>query len=62
VAIVLKLAHIRDFVVTPLPIFSALFIIVGLQFLLFGVLAEILMRTYYESQKRKPYAIRETDN
>lgn len=61
-AIILKVVHIRDFVATPLPIFSALFIIVGVQLMLFGVLAEILMRTYYESQHRKPYSIKETSN
>ncbi len=44
---------------TPLPVFSALFIIVGVQLILFGVLAEILMRTYYESQDRRPYVIKE---
>src|SRR3569623_67337 len=61
-SVVLKIAHVRDFVATPLPVFSALFIIVGAQFLLFGVLSEILMRTYYESQHRRPYAIKETNN
>lgn len=43
---------------TPLPIVGAMFIIVGTQFILFGLMAEVLMRTYYESGQTKPYAIR----
>ena len=56
-AVVLKLLHIRDLVTTPLPIFSALFLIVGVQMIVMGILAEMLMRTYYESQGKKPYVI-----
>ncbi len=58
-SIALKLAHLRDFVATPLPLWSALFIIVGVQMVMFGVVGEMLMRTYYESQGRRPYAVRE---
>lgn len=61
-SIVLKIFHIRDFVTTPLPIFSALFIIVGVQMLAMGIIAEILMRTYYESQGKKVYSIKESCN
>ncbi len=43
---------------TPLPVLSTLFVIVGVQCLLMGVLAEMLMRTYFESRKSKPYIIR----
>ncbi len=52
-AIYLKLAHRASLVQTPLPIVGALFIIVGVQFILTGLLAEVLMRTYYESDKAK---------
>jgi hypothetical protein len=31
---------------------------VGVQFLLFGLLAEVMVRTYYESQDKKTYVIR----
>lgn len=62
VAVVFKLIHYRNFVATPLPIFSALFIIVGVQLIVMGILAEILMRTYYESQDKKPYSIKEKIN
>ncbi|RJQ34075.1 glycosyltransferase [Candidatus Parcubacteria bacterium] len=62
VAVVLKLANIRSFVATPLPIFSALLIIVGVQLIVMGILSEMQMRTYYESQKKDPYSIKEKIN
>ena len=61
-AVGLKLFHIRDFVTTPLPIFSALFLIVGVQLVAMGILAEMLMRIYYESSDEKPYLISEKIN
>jgi len=60
VAILLRLFGILHFVETPLPVFSALFIIVGVQLIMFGVIGEMLMRTYYESQGRRPYVISES--
>lgn len=61
-AVALRLLHIADFIKTPLPTFSALFIIVGVQLIVMGILAEMLMRTYYESQGKKPYVIAEKLN
>jgi glycosyltransferase involved in cell wall biosynthesis len=61
-AILLKIFHMRDFVATPLPIFTALLIIVGVQLIALGVIAEILMRIYYESQNKYPYVIKEKIN
>ena len=61
-AIIFKILDLRDFVETPLPVFSALFIIVGVQLVVMGIMAEILMRTYYESQNKRPYNIREKIN
>ena len=61
-AIVLKILDLRSFVATPLPIWSALFIIVGVQLMTMGVVAEIVMRTYYESQGKTPYKIKNTIN
>ena len=58
-AVFLKIVHLRDFITTPLPIWSALFIIVGVQLVMFGVIGEMLMRTYYESQNRRSYIIKE---
>ena len=47
---------------TPLLIFSAVFVIVGVQFLLMGILADLVMRTYFESQDKKTYQIKESVN
>lgn len=57
-AAVLKILHLKDFVSTPLPILAALLIIVGVQLTMFGVIGEMLMRTYYESQGKRPYVIK----
>jgi dolichol-phosphate mannosyltransferase len=62
VAIVYKLTGTKDFVQTPLPVIGAMFIIVGVQFVLFGLLSEVLMRTYYAARQAKPHSIRETHN
>ncbi len=42
----------------PLLILGVLFVIIGLQFFTVGIIADLLMRTYYESQKKRPYTIR----
>lgn len=52
----------KDLVETPLPMITAMFMIVGLLMVLLGVLAEIQMRTYYESRGARPYSIRSTIN
>jgi glycosyltransferase involved in cell wall biosynthesis len=51
-----------SFISTPLPVLTVLFIIVGVQFIGMGILAEILMRIYYESQGKTPHTIRKTIN
>jgi glycosyltransferase involved in cell wall biosynthesis len=61
-AIILKLLHLKDLITTPLPIFAALFIIVGVQLAAMGVIAEMVMRVYYESQDKAPYRIDDTIN
>mgnify|MGYP006089969463 CR=1 FL=1 len=47
----------KSFIQTPLPQFVILFIMVGILSLFMGFLAEILMRTYFESQNKKSYQI-----
>ncbi|MBU1102653.1 glycosyltransferase family 2 protein [Patescibacteria group bacterium] len=47
---------------TPLPLLTTLLILVGLQFILMGLLAEILIRIYYESSNRPAYLIKEKIN
>lgn len=43
---------------TPLPTLSALFVIIGVQGVMMGVLAEMSMRTYFQTQASKSYIIR----
>ena len=50
-----KISKQKDFVQTPLPIFTAMFFIVGILMILLGVVSEIVMRTYYESQEKSIY-------
>jgi glycosyltransferase involved in cell wall biosynthesis len=59
IAIALRLLNIVHFVGTPLPLFAAFLFIVGIQLIIFGVLAELNTRIYYESRGKKPYSIRE---
>ncbi len=42
----------------PLLSLGVMMVIIGLQFLVFGLLAEVLARTYYESQNKKIYVVR----
>ena len=61
-AVFLKLTHRADFIQTPLPILAVVMFAVGVQFLLMGLLAEMLVRTYHESQAKPIYAVREKIN
>ena len=47
---------------TPLPLLTALTFLVGFMSLLMGLLAEMLVRTYFESQGRSAYRVRELIN
>ena len=43
----------------PLLLFGVLLVFTGVQFLTFGLLAEIQTRTYYESQNKQTYVVRD---
>jgi len=43
----------------PLLILATMLIVVGVQFFMFGLVGELLMRTYFESSGRKTYLIKE---
>jgi glycosyltransferase involved in cell wall biosynthesis len=58
-ALFLKLVHKADFVQTPLPILAIVMFAVAIQFFLMGLLAEMQVRTYHESQSKAIYAVRE---
>lgn len=55
--VVLKFGYHTSFIETPLPVLIAMFLSLGFQFILMGLLAEILMRTYHESQGKRIYAV-----
>jgi hypothetical protein len=46
----------------PLLLLSVLLTLLGIQLLSTGLLGEVLARTYFESQDKRPYTIRETRN
>lgn len=58
----LKLLLGVSFISTPLPLFSAMTILVGFISVLMGLLAEMLVRIYFESQGRAAYLVREQIN
>ncbi len=58
-AIYLKLFKGESFILTPLPLLCALLLLLGFVSILMGFLAEILTRTYYESQGKPTYQIKE---
>ncbi len=57
-ALVLKLFGHTSLIQTPLPLLAAMLFLMGCGSMLMGLLAEIMMRTYFESQDRKSYRLR----
>lgn len=53
-----KLFDDTSFIQTPLPLLSVMAFITGVLSILMGLLAELLVRTYYESQQRRPYSLK----
>src|SRR6476660_3620174 len=51
--------HHADFIQTPLPVLTMVLLVLGVQFFFMGLLAEMLVRTYHESQSKAIYAVRE---
>lgn len=58
----LKFFDNTSFISTPLPLLSVFFFIMGFLCVLLGLLAELLVRIYHESQDKPVYMIRETYN
>ena len=48
-----------DILGRPLLILGVTLVLAGIQFLTFGIIAELVMRVYFESQNKKTYIIRE---
>lgn len=61
VFVMLYLKYFRDvsMILTPLPTLAAMFVILGMQSVMLGLLAELVIRTYHESQDKKIYLVRE---
>jgi len=57
--ILMKILQQRDMTGNPLLYLTILLWVIGIQFILMGLLAELLVRTYHESQNRPTYVIRE---
>lgn len=56
--LIVKLGFGEDIGNRPLLIFGLMFIIGGIQLFTIGIVMELLIRTYYESQKKRPYRIK----
>lgn len=52
----------KTFIETPLPTLTVFFLLIGFMAILIGFVAEMLMRTYYESLHKKPYSIKKLIN
>ena len=65
-AVLFKLAtdpyYHKDFVQTPLPLMGSVLGVLGAFLILQGLMAEMVMRTYYESQKKTIYLVRAVRN
>jgi len=61
-ALYLKFFEHTSFISTPLPLLVVLSFITGVMSILMGLIAEIIMRTYYESQGKQVYLVRDTIN
>lgn len=62
IALYLKFYSATSLIQTPLPLIGVFFSIVGVQLILMGLLAEMIMRNYFELGDRKIYKIRERIN
>jgi glycosyltransferase involved in cell wall biosynthesis len=61
-ALFLKFFESTSLIQTPLPVLAAILILIGVISILMGVLAEIMVRTYFESQGINAYKVRRLIN
>ncbi len=62
IAVLLRIFGFATLIETPLPLMAAFFFIIGVQFLLMGLVAEMLTRIYFESLDKPVYNIRKKIN
>ncbi|MEN9647302.1 MAG: hypothetical protein RLY57_106 [Candidatus Parcubacteria bacterium] len=60
-AIIRKLGG-ESFIQTPLPVIGSMFLILAVMLLCMGVLAEILMRTYFAAKHERAYKVKDSVN
>ena len=58
-ALYLKIFESVDLSDTALTLLFAFTFLSGIQFLIFGIMSDILIKNYYQNSKEKPYLIRE---
>ena len=61
-ALYLKFYENTTLIQTPLPLMCIVTALTGIMCLLMGLLAELIMRTYHESQEKDVYLVKETRN
>lgn len=61
-AVYLRFFEDTSFVQTPLPLLTALTFLIGVMCILMGLMAELLVRVYYESQGKTTYRVRTIRN
>ena len=52
----------KSFIATPLPLLAVLLVLMGFMSMLLGLLAELSVRTYHESQDKSTYLVGRTVN
>ena len=62
IAVYLRVTGLRHFSATPLPLLTAIFFLLGIQFILMGILAEFMSRNYHETLDKKIYKIKNKVN
>ena len=60
--VILKFFYATSFIETPLPVLVAMCFLLGVQFVFMGLLAEINVRTYHESQGKSIYVVKNVLN
>jgi dolichol-phosphate mannosyltransferase len=61
-ALYLKYFRATSFIETPLPLLFTLGFITGVMCILMGLLAEVLVRIYFEAQNKTPYTVKDRTN
>jgi dolichol-phosphate mannosyltransferase len=61
-ALYLKFFEATSLIQTPLPVLAAMLVLIGFISGMMGLLAEIMVRTYFESQGRASYSVRKLIN